>query len=350
MTSFPIRPAQAAVCLALVSACGHVAPGSPSTTSVTGPFAGGNPIRLTFNPGEDSWPAWSADGNTLWYAYQDLARPDGDYCLGQLPAGGGSRLTSFCRTVPPAADDSLDVASTPAPRGARLAWIRVSSRPGTLVPAGGDLLLANATTLGSAVSLVQFPRQPSPGHLQTYGVDLQWLDDSTLIYAGTQMTVVGLPPTDTMLAGAGITLVHVAGTAATLTDVPGTADVSSVATGTAAGEFYFTRVADSRIYRMRLPDTTAGVVYDFSGIGVARDLRALGSRLLVVLGGAVSVGPDGQEDLGGTVYLLDSATTTPLTSTGQWRHPAFSPDGRAFAASGTVSSGADHDLYVGTIP
>ena len=66
MTPFTFRPVQAAVCLALVSsACSHTSPGDGSENSVTGPFSGGTPARLTLNPGEDSWPAWSTDGATL---------------------------------------------------------------------------------------------------------------------------------------------------------------------------------------------------------------------------------------------------------------------------------------------
>lgn len=350
MIPFTFRPVQAAVCLALASgACSHTPPGDGSETSVTGPLSGGTPLQLTLNPGEDSWPAWSTDGASLWYTYEDLSRGDQDHCLGQLPAAGGERLTSFCRVAPPAADDSLDVAVAPAPRGNRLAWVAINNKPGAIVPDGGDLFLASGASLAAAVSLVHFPRQPAPGVLQTYGTDLQWLDDSTLIYSGTQMTVIGSPPTDTMLAGAGITLVHVTGAGATLTDIPGTDDVSSVAVGTAAGEIYFTRVADPRIFRMRLPDTTAGVVYDFSGSGPVRDVRCLGTRLLAVLGGTVNVSPDGQQDLGGTVYLLESGTATPLTTGGRWHHPVFRPDGNAFAAAASIS-GAASDIYVGVIP
>lgn len=349
MTPITFRPVRAVVCLALASsACSHVAPGDGAETSVTGPLSGGTPTRLTLNPGVDSWPAWSTDGATLWYTYQDLGRQDQDRCLGQLPAGGGGRVTSLCRVAPPAADDSLDVAISPAPRGARLAWMAVNNVRGALVPDGGDLFLASGASPGTAVSLAHFPRQPAPGLLQTYGSDLQWLDDSTLIYAGIQMTVIGSPPTDTMVAGAGITLVHLTGAGATLTDVPGTADVSSLTVGAAAGEIYFTRVADSRIFRMRLPDTTAGVVYDFSGSGVVRDVRCLGSRLLAVLGGTVTVSADGQDDQGGTVYLLDNGTATPLTTGGSWRHPVFRPGGNAFAAADLTSAASD--IYVGVIP
>jgi hypothetical protein len=340
-----VRSTGVAALLALLAACGHVEPGAPSDSGSTGPFAPGNPLRLTLNPGRDLWPAWTDDGSAIWYVYQDLGRADRDYCLGKLPAAGGSRTVSFCQVVPPAADDSLDVAISPAPRGDRLAWFRVHSRANDLVPTSGELMLGPAGDLDAAVPLVHFPFQTPAGSIQSFGQDLQWLDDSTLLYAGTQVRVTGTPPTDTSYTGAGLTLVHLTGAGATVEILPGATDAASAGAGTAAGELYFTRTGDSRIYRMRLPDSTAGAVYDF-GAGVpVRDVRVLGSRMVAVVGNS---GGD-PLDAGGAVYLVTDTIATPLLSTGAWRHPAFRPDGHALAVTRSDGAGLD-DLYLIPLP
>ncbi|MFI5234821.1 MAG: hypothetical protein ACHQXA_03850 [Gemmatimonadales bacterium] len=327
-------------------ACDHVAPGAPSASGNGGPFDPRPPLRLTFNPGNDLWPAWTPDGSGIWYAYQALDRPDGDYCLGRIPAGGGTRTVEACILSPAAAADSVDAVVSPATRGLELAWIRLNSPLHALVPNGGDLVVAPVADPGAAVSLLHFPFQSVTGRFHSFGVDLQWLDDTTLVYAGVAMRVIGNPPRDTVLTGQEIALVRLNGAT---TIAPNTAGASSVGVGLLPGEIYFTRDGDSRIFHLRLPDTTISIAYDFGALGIARDVRVSASGILAVVGGDVSIPPGaGQFDRGGAVYLLRDTVVTLLTPPPAlpfWRHPSFAPNGRSFAGSAHDSTGSADDIY-----
>ncbi|HSC59045.1 MAG TPA: hypothetical protein VLC11_05745, partial [Gemmatimonadales bacterium] len=126
------RGPRLAVALIAALGCSHVDPGAPSDPPITRPFDPAPPVRLTLNPGQDQWPAFTADGRGIWYVYEDLTRTDHDQCLGLLPAAGGTRTVSACQDAPVAAAESLDVASSPAVHAGHWSWpgLRVSRTGG----------------------------------------------------------------------------------------------------------------------------------------------------------------------------------------------------------------------------
>jgi hypothetical protein len=342
MASSKGRTLRNAVALIAVLGCAHTDPGAPSDSHITGAFDPTPPIRLTLNPGQDHWPAWTADGQGIWYAFEDLDRSDRDQCLGQLPAAGGTRSISSCHDAPVAASDSLDVVLSPTARGDRIAWVRINSPISSVLPDGGDIVVASTGALATPTSVRHFPFVSPSGTFQSFGIDLQWLDDSTLAYVGVQMMYNSISR-DTTIAGLEVTLVHLGAGAPTVSVVGGTTGAASLAVGATAGRLYFTRDGDSRIFELQLPDTTVLTAFDFGGIGTARDVSVQGSRMLAVVGG-----PDA---LGGTIYLVAGGSALAVTMPGTfWRHPALRPDGRAFAAEGYDTATATYDIFTDTVP
>lgn len=330
------------VALIAVLGCAHTDPGAPSDRHITGAFDPTPPIRLTQNPGQDQWPAWTPDGRGIWYAFEDLDRSDRDHCLGQLPAAGGTRSISSCLDAPVAASDSLDVVLSPAARGDRIAWVRINSPSGGVLPDGGDIVVASIGALATPTSVRHFPYVSPSGTFHSFGIDLQWLDDSTLAYVGVQMQYNSLSH-DTTINGQEVALVHLGAGAPTVSVVGGTTGASSLAVGPTAGLLYFTRDGDSRIFELNLPDTTAATAFDFGGSGAARDVSVQGPRMLAVVGDSFG--------RGGTVYLVVGGSALPVTMPGTfWRHPALRPDGRAFAAQAYDTATSTYDIFTDSVP
>ena len=83
------------VLLLLASGCGHSAPVAGSDYTSGGPFSGVAPIRLTYSHLADDQASFGENGASIVYRFQ-RDTPDGDRCLGVLPAGGGTRTTVIC--------------------------------------------------------------------------------------------------------------------------------------------------------------------------------------------------------------------------------------------------------------
>ncbi|MGB7212862.1 MAG: hypothetical protein WBC97_09550 [Gemmatimonadales bacterium] len=336
------RATRLAAALLVALGCAHTDPGAPNDPPATGAFDPTPPLRLTLNPGQDHWPVWTPDGRGIWYAYEDLDRTDRDQCLGKLPATGGTRIVSACQDTPPAAADSLDVVLSPAVRGDRIAWVRITSSIGDVLPDGGDIVVAPLNDLAAVVSVRHLPFVSPSGAFQDLGVDLQWMDDSTLAYVGAQMLYNSISH-DSTIVGQEVTLVHLGAGGPTVSVVGGTSGASSLGIGPTPGLLYFTRAGYGSVFKLQLPDTTATTAYDFGGLGIALDVRAVGTRLLAIVGNG---GP-----LGGTVYVVDGGVATAVTDPGGlWRHPTFRPDGRAFAAERYDTLTRTSDVYVDSLP
>ncbi|HEU5357808.1 MAG TPA: hypothetical protein VFU45_01720 [Gemmatimonadales bacterium] len=330
-----------AVALIATLGCAHVDPGAPSDPPIARPHDPTPPVRLTLNPGQDHWPAFTVDGRGIWYAYEDLDRTDHDQCLGQLPAGGGTRTVSACQDAPVAAAESLDVASSPAVHDGQVAWMRVTSPIGGVLPDGGDLVVASATDLSAPRSVRHFPFVAPSGRYQSFGTDVQWLDDSTLAYVGVQINYNSISH-DTSIGGVEVTLVHLAGTSPATSVVGGTLGATSLSAGPTPGELFFTR-GDTRIYQMQLPDTVPTVAFDFGALGSAEDVRVAGSRMLAVVGDSAG--------RGGSIYLVDGGVAAAVTPPGTyWHHPALRSDARAFAAERFDTLTATYDIYSDSLP
>ena len=340
-----LRSLGLAVALITSVACDHTQPGTADLGGNTGPFNASPPLRITLNPGVDRWPSWGPDGRTIWYSYQDLDRNDGDYCIAPIAATGGTRGAGICQNTPPAAAESLDVMASPAVRGARIAWIRINSDSGPFgqVPDGAEIVVAPLAAPASPLQLAHFPQGTVNGNV-TLPEDVQWLDDSTLVFVGGQFSYNSLS-NDTTICGDGIALLRIGAAGGTTTWLGGARNAQTVAVGTAPGELYFTRIGDSKVYRMVLPDTTATSVFDFGSGSAVTSLRVAAGRMLAV------VAPSDCDIHGGSVYLVqDSVASLVTLPPYKWRDVALRADGLAFAVAGEDPGVGPDDIYVVEIP
>ncbi len=77
-------------------ACSHSSPVSVTDPARLGPFGSGTDVQVTFNPGQDYWPAYTEDGGGVLYQYSQPGRFDDDRCIGLLPAAGGTQIWHLC--------------------------------------------------------------------------------------------------------------------------------------------------------------------------------------------------------------------------------------------------------------
>ena len=346
-----MRPLNAVVGLALALAgCGHSAPPAAPESGSSRPFAGGSPRRLTFNLGDDRAPAWLPDGSGLLYSFQRLDRPDHDRCLGLLPPDGG-RLERMLCDANPAADDSTNVLTEPAPTGdGRVAYLLVGSQTIDITPDYTAVVLG--TLDGAAARVLRtFPYVAPDTVRHDAASQLRWLDATTIMYLAER---VGYErpcqrcPIDTLRTGVDVVRLDLTDAAASLTVVPGTRFASAVARGESADIIYYTLGGDARVYRRVLSTGTVSVAHDF-GAGIARDVQVVGARLIAVVGGDVSFAFDSvlgypiQRDHGGSLVLVDlaSGAETVLPGNGlALRHPALAPSATRLVAE-AVDSVAD---------
>lgn len=339
--------------LALLTACSHSAPFTNPDVGNEGPLAPTEPLRLTYNVGEDSTPAVHPDGTSLLYAF---TRPDiqgQDQCLALLPAGGGTQRDLCPRSA--GSRDSTDFYAEPA-------WIDASTivlrRAARLIGRDRDdyvvLGTATAPDFEDVTARVRFPYTTPAGLTHLYPTHVTPLGDGRVAYiAETQIS--GLPcgpcPFDWTHVGREVMVVDLAG-GGPPTSVPGTDYATGLSIGPNAGELLFTTAGDSRVFR-RAADGSVDVLRDFGA--VARDVTWRAGRLAAIVGGDLLIltsvtGEVSQVDAGGTLEVVDLATGEPVLAadtTLRLRRPSLAPDGRAVF----VQTGASAvDLYRVAVP
>jgi hypothetical protein len=358
------------LCLvASAPACSHT---EPFTNPETGeqPFDPGPPARLTVNPAHDGSPSWLADGSAILYSTQQLDRADGDVCLGELPPTGGQQRRLVCDI--PGNGASTDAAqSSTASADGRIALLSAGNgNIGGTSPVFLDLAFLPTLDALDAQRVRALPLTPTGGSSQDYAGHLRWLTPDALVYVGQHFDVKRDCPAcilDTVLTSTEVTTLTVDGMTATA--VPGTELATGVAPILDGTAILYTLPNDTRIYRRVLAGGEVTVVHDFGPAGVARDVHAVGNRVIAVVGGRVAFSEDPrfgpvQWDSGGVVHVLDlgQPSSTRLDTPGRlYRRPALSPDSTRIVAEGypltitgpvdapdtTVGRSADLYLFAG---
>src|SRR3989442_1672413 len=139
-----------------------------------------------------------------------------------------------------------------------------------------------------------------------------------------------------------------------LDTLPGTDQASSVAVA-GSDTVYYTRNGDARVFRLVLSTGATTVAHDFGG-PIARDVQVAGTRLVAVVGGAVSFSYDSnlqpvQRDGGGVLHLVDLTSGMDVTLTDAalaFRHPALAPSGTQLVAE--LVTGRTTDLWAVSLP
>lgn len=217
-----------AACALLLAACAHtdafVAPPPPSAD---GPFAAGEPTRLTYNADADLNATWTPDGQAILYTFADPTRPDRDRCLGMLRATGGTRIRTICDERPGHAD-SVDYLAAPAlSAGGKLLYIESTSPRGVLLPQNIALHLADTAAPFVRRTLVTFPIQLGGGRTANWLTNVTWIGEDQFIAMARDFTVLPRCPGcglgDTVYNPMGIVRGTVPATgAATIAPIPGT--------------------------------------------------------------------------------------------------------------------------------
>jgi hypothetical protein len=327
-------PALASLPLAALlglAACEHAQPFGAPDLGPNAPFSTAFPRQLTFDSGGLA-PAWLPDGSGSIYSFLRYDRPDRDRCLGVLPGEGGRAVQTICHESLLDRDSTNTLWNPAVGPGGVLAYVRESSVPGGPGPASRELVVATLGDPDPGRVIRSLPYLAPDGTLHATATHLSWVDAHTLVYVAEAVLYTFPPlPTDTILTPVEAVRISVEGDSVALSVVPGTAGATSVAADS-SGAIYYTLLGDSRIYRLDPGAGAADTVVDFGAIGVVRDVRVAGGRVLAVAGEQTDA------DRGGDVYLVDPVARTAQLVAQQaslwFRRLAASPSGTRIAAEG----------------
>ncbi|NNG15647.1 MAG: hypothetical protein HKM89_04135, partial [Gemmatimonadales bacterium] len=290
---------------------------------------------------------------------------------GLIPAGGGTRRLEICNPMPET-NDTIDVYRTSAASAdGRVVYNLFRARSTVHTPQlSSTLELAPLSHPLQAEVLQGIPYTLPTGQMHTGATHLSWLNDTRLVYVGSEIFYIRTPPgtigtaPDTLTAGRDIVLMDLTGSGAVLTAVPNTDLASSVAPGADGNSVYYTVLGDSQVYRRDLGTGTSSVIHDFGAGTIVRDVDVVGTTLVAIVGGIIefftvaTLGPV-QPDEGGMLTTVDLATGTETVldadTTVVYRRPAISPDGsrvvveRYQTFSGTAVD-RRADLYLFPLP
>jgi hypothetical protein len=332
--------------------CEHTTPFRPDVYTPDGPLAPGAITRLTYNPGQDVEPTWSAGGDTIVYTAERLDRPDHDRCLAFMPGRGGSVAHYRCRTS--AADDSLDVFEDATfGAGDSLAYMRASSNL-ALPPLAPETI----TLVAGTRSVWSLPFTATWGTTYDALSHVAWLGSTRVAAIGERVTFPRPCRTcavDTVRTGLDVLILDFGGATTALTRLTGADSASSLAVSANRDTLYFTRDGDSRVYRHLLGGGQIDTLLDF-GIGIARDIAVSSGKLVAVVGGAVSYSVDSilggsQPDHGGALYLVSGGGAPAQIGDPAWlfRRPALSPDGTSMVVAAR-NGAATADIWLFQLP
>ncbi len=350
-----IRAAAVLALGGLAAACGHGEPFAVPGAGTDVPNAFGYPVRLTYGRGHDQEASWRPDGSGFLYTAEQFRYDEGDWCLAEMPPGGGRvRRTDCARGA--FAGDSVNAYrwGTEGPDG-RVAFVRLSAPPRQLSPRFAELVVGTFGAGGSATVVSPLP-YTLPGEPTHGGVSyIRWLDASRFVYRADLVGYLRACSSciyDTVVTGRSLVLVQLAPGGATRTVLPGTAYASSVAVR-GPDEIVYTRADEPRVISLRLSTGDTATVWTFSS--VARGVTVAGGRLVAVVGGLASFGFDPAfgdsvlRDGGGFLRIVDLASGTAgvIDPFGLYRQPALAPDGRRLVVE---SAARAPDLFLFDLP
>jgi hypothetical protein len=346
----------------LLSACAHTEPIGEGTIGSGGPFAPGNPLRLTFSEGQDLEPAWLANDAGILYAFEPADHPDADRCLGVLPPGGGTRRAQKCVTSDISHLLTNALRSPAVGPGGILAWVEARNRAGLRAPEESSIRVGSFALADTGRIARPLPYFAPSNQVHTTATHLGWLGPDTLVYIGAEVLFTRACSTcklDSLVTGRDVVLLDLADPAGTPIVVPGTTSASSVIPSDDRTALYYTLGGDTHVYRRTLAGGAVSTVVDFDTLGIARDVTVRDSVVFAIVGGRVSYNTNPlfdrlQTDSGGLLVRQDlvSGLRTVLSDTAHYfRHPRLSFDGRVLVAEGTDNFGSPvPDLYLLTNP
>jgi len=348
--------------LALMSVmgCGHTDPFTDPDNAEDGPFAAGDPLRLTYNVGVDGFPFYLPGDSLIGYAFARPGATNSNQCFGVLPVGGGTTISESCpRTA--ASLDSTERFEVGVPLSAdSVLLLNVTRRFGRLTDDVGYIGRAPWRDATSFSVIQRFPIQTPSGSIEFPPSHMALTGDGHVAYLATTISSAcpGLDPTcpdpiRPVPLVHGLEIAQVPLTGGAIQVLSGTAFATSMAAGRAPGSVIFTLPLDTQVYE-RDGAGNITVLVDMLQGPAARDVQLHGDSVVAITGGPVEVYilPDGQ--------LLQSVTPGNISigriSTGEasvvvpgaWARPSFSSDGTKLVAQ-SFDTGAG-DVYTVTLP
>ncbi|HEY4101587.1 MAG TPA: hypothetical protein VGM20_12010 [Gemmatimonadales bacterium] len=268
--------------------------------STTTPLNSGAPTRLTVNPDQDYWPAWTQDGRGVLYAFVDQQNP-AHRCLGLLPPDGGTRLWQLCDNRAVRADTLSSYTAFALDSTGRLLLVEAVSPPGAFAsfPVAIRLQLTDTATPYVRSTLLTLP--VTVGHtVVTWLSDIAWTGPNSFLALGQQFTSQSYPSPcsgrfaciDSLFGANGIVIKGtLAGSGATLEPVVGTDSATGYSVVDDGASIAFIRGADGRLFEVALSggpvDSVATILPGHAtllGLACRSDvcLVAAGSQLMEV--------------------------------------------------------------------
>jgi hypothetical protein len=354
----PIRRHRIALPLLLafaVAGCSHTEPPTAVPQSPEGPFGTTTPIRLTFNSGQDIYPTYSEDGQSILYTFQVPGRTDRDRCLGILPAAGGSRTFEVCETRLAYNDTTDMIASGALAADGRLIYLHTTSRTNAQVPTSSRLYLTDTTAHATPRLLLTMP-MPFAGSSVDWLADIRWTGDATFLALGQQYTVIPVgagAARDTIYIPLGVAKGTITASGATLQLVPGTEGATSYARSADGTGIIFTR-GGTDIFRVPTDGGAATTIATIAIQGTGDRIAGLdcqdGRCLVLVSFNRIS--PPAAPGVTHVVYSMDETggamTSRAVTETATWFWPRLSPVSDDFVLVTSVG-GRDIHLFRGLL-
>jgi hypothetical protein len=246
-----------------LTGCGHSDAFVPAN-SILGPFNTGTDIRLTLNPEQDYWPAWTDDGRGILYAFVNSVEPgiaNRHRCMGMLPGSGGSRVWQWCDDRAVRADSVTSYTAYALGTDGRLLYAEAAAPASDAsFPRQITLWLADTAHPLNRTALLTLPAAlPSV----TWLADLAWTGPNSFIALGEVFASfphcgVCFNADSVWINSPGSVVVGtIAGDHATLQPVPGTDGATGYSLAENGASIVFLRRDDAQLYKVPVGGGTA---------------------------------------------------------------------------------------------
>ncbi len=341
-----------AVPLAIIFAiaCSHSSPVTATDPTPLGPSSSGSDVQLTFNPGQDYWPAYTEDGRGILYQYSQPGDAAGNRCIGLLPAAGGTRLWSLCDTRVSQVDSVSSFAAFALGADGRLLYLEAVSPLHAEVPFETSLWLADSAQPFQRRRLATLPMTIGDSIVDWLS-DAQWTGPTTFLALAQRVSGEAhcrfCTADDTIYTGLYMVSGSVTSGGVTLARLPGTDGATEFGVSASRGTIVFSKAGDLTIYEVpaaggtpatngSVPAGTERTILGLSCAG-ARCVAAT-SAVNAPLGGPVTAN-------GGLLWSVD-LTSKAVSQIGEpsanflWASAQLAPDGHdvVLQANGAIGN------------
>jgi hypothetical protein len=338
-----------------------------------GPAGTGADVRLTFNPDQDYWPSWTADGQGILYSFVSDTPGPQHRCVGLLPATGGTNIWQLCDNRATQADSVNSFTAYALAADGQLLYTEAvsTSGPQSAAPGESTLWLADTAAPFQRRALLSLPTFVG-GQSVTWLADIDWTGPNAFIALAQDFSLVvhckGCAILDSTFAGLAVVRGTIGPSGATMTAVPGTDGASSYSMAENGASIVFTRFGEHVLYKIPagggtpVAVTTVTPAAELLGVSctagvcvVADDPVVTGCDGCPLFSPSVAVPAELRAVTLATgsvqVLLADTLTLVATPKISPSGHDVVTQRGGLFGHVQTISlSTADLHLYLGLVP